>query len=83
MRREAHEELGVELESFWPLGTVYDPVEPAEITVVAVTGWKGEPVNAAPDEHSEIGWFSPGELPDSSGPEAYRRLVIQALASNS
>ncbi len=79
LRREAREELGVEVESFHSLGTVYDPVEPAEITVFVVVAWRGEPVNAAPNEHSEIGWFSPGELPESSGLEAYRRLVIEAL----
>lgn len=82
LRREAREELGVEVESFHPLGTVHDPVEPADITIFAVTAWGGEPVNAAPDEHSEIGWFSPDELPDSAGLEAYRGLVIQALAQH-
>ena len=79
LRREAREELGVEIEAFRPLGTVHDPVEPADITVFAVTAWKGEPVNAAPDEHSEIGWFTLSELPDSSGLEGYRWLVVQAL----
>ena len=79
LRRGAREELGVEVESFRPLGTVHDPLEPAEITVFAVVAWRGEPVSAAPDEHSTIGWFSLNELPDSFGLEAYRRLVIQAL----
>ena len=80
LRREAREELGVEVESFHSLGTVYDPVEPAEVTVFVVVAWRGEPVNAAPDEHSEMGWFSVSELPDSSGLEGYRGLVVQALA---
>ncbi len=79
LRREAQEELGVEIESFYPLGTVHDPVEPTDITIFAVTAWSGEPVNAAPDEHRAIGWFSADELPDSSGLEGYRRLVVQAL----
>ena len=79
LRREAQEELGVEVESFHPLGTVHDPVEPADITIFAVTAWSGESFNAAPDEHSAMGWFSADELPDSSGLEAYRRLVVQAL----
>ena len=78
LRREAREELGVEVESFHSLGRVYDPVEPAEVTVFAVIAWGGEPVNAAPHEHSELGWFSPDELPGSSGLEGYRRLVMQA-----
>ena len=79
LRREAHEELGVEIGYSRPLGAVHDPVEPADITVFVVLAWDGEPVNAAPEEHSEIGWFSLSELPDSSGPEGYRRLVMQAL----
>ena len=58
LRREAMEELQVELEAFHLLGTIHDPVEPAEIMVFAVTAWKGEPINAAPDEHTQIGWFS-------------------------
>ena len=57
LRREAMEELQVELESFHLLGTFYDPIEPAEIMIFAVTAWKGEPINAAPDEHTQIGWF--------------------------
>ena len=79
LRREAREELGVEVDSFYPLGTVHDPVEPADITIFAVDAWRGAPFNAAPDEHSAIGWFSADELPHSSGLEAYRRLVVQAL----
>lgn len=27
-----------------------------------VSGWRGEPRNAAPDEHDEIGWFTADEL---------------------
>ncbi|MCY4448013.1 MAG: NUDIX hydrolase [Chloroflexi bacterium] len=79
LRREAREELGIEIESFLPLGTVHDPVEPADITIFAVTAWRGESVNAAPNEHSDIRWFSLAELPDFSGLEAYRRLVVEAL----
>ncbi|MYA50831.1 MAG: NUDIX domain-containing protein [Chloroflexi bacterium] len=55
LRREAREELGVDIEAFHPLGIVHDPVEPAEIAIFAVTAWRGEPVNAALDEHSAIG----------------------------
>ena len=80
LRREALEELQVEIESFHLLGTIHDPVEPAEIMVFAVSTWKGEPVNAAPDEHSQIGWFSADGLPRSEGLDAYRELVVQAIA---
>jgi hypothetical protein len=27
-----------------------------------VTRWDGEPVNAAPEEHDDLGWFRPGDL---------------------
>ncbi len=82
LRREAMEELGVEVESFHLLGTYDDPVEPAEIIVFAVTAWNGEPVNAAPDEHTDIGWFLADELPPSVGLDAYRELVVQAIGQN-
>ena len=83
LRREAMEELGIAIESFHPLGTYDDPVEPAEVSVFAVTAWKGEPVNAAPDEHTDIGWYSADELPASDGLDAYRGLVVQAIAASS
>ena len=83
LRREAIEELGLEIESFHPLGAIHDPVEPAEVMVFAVTGWKGEPVNAAPDEHTEIGWYSADELPASDGLDGYRELVVKAIAASS
>ena len=83
LRREAMEELGIVTESCHPLGAIHDPVEPAEVMVFAVTGWKGEPVNAAPDEHTDIGWYSADELPASDGLEAYRDIVVQAIAASS
>ena len=81
--REAMEELQVEIESFHLLGTIHDPVEPAEIMVFAVTAWKGEPINAAPDEHTQIGWFPADGLPCSDGLDAYRELVVEAIAASS
>ena len=29
-----------------------------------VTQWDGEPVNAAPEEHDDLGWFRPSDLAD-------------------
>ena len=83
LRREAMEELRVEIEAFHLLGVHHDPVEPAEIKVFAVTAWNGEPVNAAPDEHTRIGWFAADELPASDGLDAYRELVVRAMAASS
>ena len=82
LRREAMEELGIEIESFHPLGSIHDPVEPAEVMVFAVMAWKGEPVNAAPDEHTDIGWYSADELPVSDGLDAYRGMVVKAIAAS-
>ena len=82
LRREALEELRVEIESFHLLGAVHDPVEPAEIMVFAVSAWKGEPINAALDEHSQIGWIAADGLPGSAGLDAYRDLVVQAIATS-
>ena len=80
LRREALEEVEVEvdIESLRPLGTIHDPVEPAVISVFVVSRWRGKPVNAAPEEHTEIGWFSADELPHSDSSEGHE-LVVQAL----
>ena len=74
LRREVIEELQVDIESFRLLGTVYDPVEPAEIMIFAVSAWKGEPVNASPGEHSELCWFTADRLPGSAALDGYRSL---------
>ena len=73
----------MEVKSLYLLGTVYDPVEPAKIMVFAVSLWEGEPINAAPDEHSRIGWFAFDGLPNSVALDSYRELVIQAIAMGS
>lgn len=78
LRREALEELNVGIESFRLLGMIHDPVEPAEVSVFVVSRWSGEPVNAAPDEHSEIGWFGAHGLPRSAAVDGYE-LVVQGL----
>ena len=80
LRREAREELGIEVLTLKWLGQVYDPVEPTVVHVYAVSSWEGEPVNLAPDEHTEVRWFSAGKLPESDGLEAYRGLVVTALS---
>ena len=79
LRREAREELGIEIFALRELGQIYDPVEPAVVHVYAVISWEGEPFNAAPEEHTEVRWFGAGELPESEGLDAYRALVVTAL----
>ena len=79
LHREAREELGIEMLELRWLGQIYDPVEPAVVHVYAVSSWEGEPVNAAPGEHTEIHWFSAAELPESEALEGYGALVLSAL----
>lgn len=81
LRREAQEELGIEPAEYRELGTVLDPVEPADIIVFAVTVWHGEPTNAAPEEHSEIGWFTQDRLPESAALDCYRKEVIEEMTT--
>ena len=79
LSREAREELGIKVLVLKWLGQIYDPVEPAVVHVYAVLSWEGEPVNAAPEEHTEVRWFGAGELPESEGMDAYLALVVTAL----
>ena len=75
LRREAREELGIEVIALRHLGQVYVPVEPALAHVFAVLSWGGEPENAAPDEHTDVRWFGLTELPDSRALDAYGTLI--------
>ena len=77
--QEAREELGIKVLALRWLGQVYDPVEPAVVHLYAVSQWEGKPVNAAPEEHTEVRWFGAGELPESEGLDAYRALIVTAL----
>ena len=80
--REAFEELKVKVASFHKIGTIYDPVEPAEVSVYFISGWEGEPTNAAPDEHSAIGWFATEELPIPSALDGYGDPIKQAVIAS-
>ncbi len=81
LRRETREELGIDPAEYRNLGTVLDPVEPADIIVFAVTAWHGDPTNAAPEEHSEIGWFKEESLPVSAALDCYRKEVIETMTA--
>jgi len=59
--RECSEELGVRI--FDPQRIPMGISDPAlEMHAYLVKRWDGDPVNAAPDEHDDLGWFSPAEL---------------------
>ncbi len=78
-RREAREELGTDVRTCRRLGQIHGPIEPAVIHVYAVLWWDGEPANAAPAEHTDVRWFSVGELPVSEALDACGALVQAAL----
>lgn len=63
IRRECLEELGVHVHDPLPIPiTVDDPT--LDMHAFLVTRWRGEPVNAAPEEHDELRWFAPSEVGD-------------------
>lgn len=79
VRRECREELGVRIEDAEPIDIpASDP--DLELHAFRVTRWRGEVVNAAPDEHDAIGWFDADEaaalpLADPSLRELIRRAL--------
>jgi 8-oxo-dGTP diphosphatase len=42
--------------------TVSEPT--LDMHAFVVTRWDGEPANAVPEEHDDLGWFRPSELAD-------------------
>ncbi|MEV6843500.1 NUDIX domain-containing protein [Actinoplanes sp. NPDC051411] len=67
LAREMHEELGVRIAtgSAIPLCRLDAGrgEESVHLSAWLVGEWEGTPANAAPDEHDEIRWFRPEELP--------------------
>lgn len=60
LARECREELGVEIID---LGDAVEATSrDVTLTVYIVRSWVGEPVNRAPSEHQEIGWFTAASL---------------------
>lgn len=67
LARELQEELGVQMATGsashlcrWDAGRREEPVQ---LSAWLVGDWQGTPTNVDPDEHDEICWFRPGELP--------------------
>ena len=59
--RECLEEIGVQVHDPLPIPMVVADTN-LYMTAFLVTSWTGEPVNAAPEEHDDLSWFSPNEL---------------------
>ena len=77
LRREAREELGIEVQASRRLGQIDDPFEPALIHVFAVLSWEGEPGNSAPGEHTEVRWFGLDALPESQALDLLGTLLTR------
>jgi 8-oxo-dGTP diphosphatase len=67
LTREMHEELGVQIATGSATHLCRLDAgrgeESVRLSAWIVGKWEGTPTNAAPDEHDEIRWFQPGELP--------------------
>jgi 8-oxo-dGTP diphosphatase len=87
--RELREELGIVPSGWAPLGTrtelVQDqpgmPAVQLALTLYCITAWSGTPQNLQPNEHSEIGWFSPTQLAElelahPSYPQIISELIL-------
>jgi 8-oxo-dGTP diphosphatase len=62
LARECREELAVNIGD--PRLLTQFTTEGLDLTLFLVPAWAGEPVNAAPEEHQDIGWFTASQVPD-------------------
>jgi 8-oxo-dGTP pyrophosphatase MutT (NUDIX family) len=79
--RELREELGISIPQ--PLGPPLRDISAGtfDMQVWLIDAWTGTPVNAAPDEHDEIGWFKEPELAALPlAHENYLRMFAEMLA---
>lgn len=78
LARELHEELGVHIatDSATHLCrlTAGPDDEPVQLSAWLVREWQGTPVNVAPEEHDDIGWFGVEKWPSPA-----HVLVSEAL----
>lgn len=61
VRRECREEIAVEITAWVPVDVHLDAPDLLAHAFL-VTQWTGQPMNAAPEEHDQLGWFSSGEI---------------------
>ena len=83
LRRELHEELGIDATAFRRLADRDETSDgrPASIAVFVVTAWRGAARNLATHEHSEVRWFTSGELPALPMHEQARSEAVTLLAT--
>jgi len=84
LRRELHEELGVQIAtrstSHLCRLTAGPADAPALLSAWLVRDWQGTPANVAPEEHDDIGWFDSEELPPSPH-VVVRTALVDAMRS--
>lgn len=82
LARELREELGVEVATGSASHLCSISAGPAEMPAVLsawlVQHWDGTPANVAPDEHDDIGWFGPDELPPPAH-AVVREALLEAM----
>lgn len=84
VRRECREEIAIDISELRPVdANLGDPNLRAQAFLV--TGWTGEPMNAAPEEHDALRWFGPDEiaglrLADPSYADLLPRLIADSRA---
>ncbi|MBN9325821.1 MAG: NUDIX hydrolase [Cellulomonas sp. 73-145] len=86
LARELQEELGVQIaaDALLPLcrARAGRPGTEVRINAWLVTDWDGVPVNAAPEEHDDMGWFDVEELPPLAH-VTVRAALVEAMRSPS
>ena len=78
--RELREELGIEIAP--PVGTALLTIHTADVRIEIwkVVDWDGAVINAAPDEHDTLGWFTPEDAKSLNLADAgYSVLIDLAL----
>lgn len=84
LARELHEELAIHMDpdavSHLYRLTAGPAEEPALVSAWLVHRWEGTPLNNAPEEHVDIGWFRLDALPSPAHP-AMRAALLTALGN--
>jgi 8-oxo-dGTP diphosphatase len=85
LERELREELGVQVATVSTshlCRVVVRPAgEPVLLSAWVVREWAGLPVNAAPDEHDDIGWFGLATMP-SLPHEPVQAALVRAVQND-
>ena len=80
LARELEEELGIQIQQAGP--ELVRIVEPGfALRIWLVERWVGDPVNASPSEHDDLGWFDVSQVSDLPlAHSGFRSLIRDTLA---